>query len=77
MQHYAAFYLCPHHLLNYLFRSLPYTKDSVFCSVMSFLFSVLSGIKQVNVELEPGFQSKKRNNGMHPSTGIQVEGKMI
>ena len=25
--------------------------------------AVLSGIKQVNVELEPGFQAQKRDNG--------------
>ena len=75
MQHYASFHLCPHHLLKAClgvyhiykrFSVLQYTVISI---------SVLSGIKQVNVELEPGFQSKKRNNGMHPFIGVKVEGK--
>ena len=31
------------------------------CTVLC--ITVLSGIKQVNVELEPGFQAHKRDNG--------------
>ena len=46
---------------------LPYESRNIgYCHVLHF-FSVLSGIKQVNVELEPGFQTvaQRRNSGRY------------
>ena len=50
-------------VVNFVLYNNVYIHIKICFTCTVWCITVLSGIKQVNVELEPGFQAQKRDNG--------------